>query len=376
MYLLAYGSGVNRLRVSFAILICLLYFSVCNADARDKCAGSPTSSVVINVKNTGAKGNGKADDTAAIQAAVNQVSGTGGTVLVPDGTYMINAITSILLESDLTLRMSEGAVLSALPNGKANYSIITIKGASNVNVIGGTLIGERDKHFGKSGEWGMGITLLTATNIVIDGVTVKNSWGDGFYIGDFSKNVVFCSVIADNNRRQGMSIVSVDGMVVRDSIFKNTAGTAPQAGIDIEPDDNDTVNNVKILNSKFMDNKGLGIHITVPRDIHGIINNIIIDGNTISGNQVGGIGVYNTFGHKVINNVVRDNKGFGIFLNRGTKQNTITGNRLLGKMGIRDEGGNVVLNNDIVLDISGAVGVFNIIIANIIQFLREVASLV
>jgi hypothetical protein len=37
------------------------------------CAPTPTSGTVINVRNTGATGNGNTNDTAAIQAAVNQV---------------------------------------------------------------------------------------------------------------------------------------------------------------------------------------------------------------------------------------------------------------------------------------------------------------
>ena len=43
-------------------------------------------------------------------------------------------------------------------------------------------------------------------------------------------------VTADNNRRQGLSIVEADGVLVTDSIFSNTHGTRPSAGIDLEPD--------------------------------------------------------------------------------------------------------------------------------------------
>ena len=90
----------------------------------------------------------------AIQAAVDQVAGTSGTVLVPDGTYLIDAIASIKLKSDMTFRMSKGTLLKVLPNGKNGYNIINITGAANVNVIDGTLIGERDEHTGISCEWG------------------------------------------------------------------------------------------------------------------------------------------------------------------------------------------------------------------------------
>ncbi|MEI6069852.1 MAG: glycosyl hydrolase family 28-related protein [Methylococcaceae bacterium] len=159
--------------ISISLLI-LLFGITANARAIENCATAPTSSLVVYVKDKGAKGNGSADDTAAIQAAVDQVAGTGGTVLVPDGTYLIDAVTSIKLKSAMTLRMSKGTQLKALPNGKEGYSIINIIDASNINIIDGTLIGERDEHTGTTGEWGMGITLRGATNAVIQGVTAKN----------------------------------------------------------------------------------------------------------------------------------------------------------------------------------------------------------
>lgn len=332
-----------------SISLIFLFFGVTgNVSGSDSCTTAPTSSLVINVKDKGAKGDGLTDDTKAIQAAVNQAAGTGGTVLVPDGTYMIDAITSIQIKSNMTLRMSGGTILKALPNGKDNYSIINITGASNINVIDGTLIGERDKHSGTSGEWGMGIMLRGVTNVAIEGVTVKNCWGDGFYIRGASKDVKFCTVIADNNRRQGMSIISVDGMVVKNSIFKNTVGTAPQAGIDFEPNTEDTISNVQIVNSQFIDNKGFGIEL-VQWAKHSLIKNVTLDGNTISGNLAGGIKLHNkTTGHRLVNNLLKDNQGYGILLQQGVRGNTVTGNTVIGKNGIRDiGGGNTVIDNNL-----------------------------
>ncbi len=47
--------------------------------------------VQVNVKDFGAKGDGKTDDTAAFQAALDSVKETGGTVFVPIGTYLIKS---------------------------------------------------------------------------------------------------------------------------------------------------------------------------------------------------------------------------------------------------------------------------------------------
>jgi polygalacturonase len=79
------------------------------ASAREGCAEAPTSTLVVNVKDKGAKGDGKTNDTAAIQAAIDEAGGTGGTVFVPNGTYMVDAVGKdrLALKSDMTLKMSK-----------------------------------------------------------------------------------------------------------------------------------------------------------------------------------------------------------------------------------------------------------------------------
>jgi hypothetical protein len=47
---------------------------------------------VVNVVSFGAKGDGAADDTAAVQKAIDSVGPTGGTVLFPPGTYQITSV--------------------------------------------------------------------------------------------------------------------------------------------------------------------------------------------------------------------------------------------------------------------------------------------
>lgn len=106
-----------------------------------------------------------------------------------------------------------------------------------MNILGGTLEGDRNKHVGTSGESGMGIYVASSQNIVIEGVTTKECWGDGFYIGGSAgcQNVTFCNVTGDHNRRSGLSAVSVSGLMIRNSTFRNNRGTLPEAGINLEP---------------------------------------------------------------------------------------------------------------------------------------------
>ncbi len=265
---------------------CLIPAAPAPSKAAEGCAKPPAAPLVVNVKSKGAKGDGRTDDTAAIQAAIDDVAGTGGTVFVPNGTYMVDAAgkkTRLMLKSDMTLKLSERAILKAIPNDAEHYALLTISDVSNVTVVGGTLEGERTRHKGKTGEWGMGVHIRRgAKRITISGVTAKKMWGDGFYVND-AKEVTFCSVIADNNRRQGLSIIDVNDLVVTDSIFKNTHGTRPSAGIDLEPNKAEQrITDVRIENSKFLDNAGYGIALSGKR---GRILKVEITGNVFKGNR-------------------------------------------------------------------------------------------
>ena len=226
------------------------------------CAKPPASPLVVNVRQKGAKGDARTDDTAALQAAFDKVAGTGGTVLVPDGVYMVDAVGDRLLKirNDTTLKLSPGATIKAIPNGSQNYAVLTVAGVSNVTITGGTLEGDRSQHTSKEGQWGMGVMIIEGSkNITVSGVTSKEMWGDGFYVGT-AQDVTFCSVVADHNRRQGLSVIEVERLEVTNSVFSNTQGTRPSAGIDLEPDDvKQRISNVRIHKSKFLNNKGPGI---------------------------------------------------------------------------------------------------------------------
>jgi len=325
------------------------------------CTPSPTSALTANVRNApyNAKGDGLADDTAALQKAVDAMAGTGGTVSVPAGTYLVDALTSIQLRSGLTLSLASGAVLKAIPNGSSNYTILRISGVSNVNVVGGTLLGDRGAHTGTSGEQGMGLRITGgAQHIAVVGVTARECWGDGFIIGGAS-DVTLCNVTADHNRRQGLSITGGTGIVVKNSTFINTKGTIPEDGLDIEPNSGETVDGVLVMGCVFANNAGDGVENGVPIAYTGLafIRNVVIDGNTMSGNGVGtlhsgprsGIEVSNTSGHILRNNVIQGNAGYGIYLRDGVTgttvtRNTVTQNALNGILEYRSSGNTITDN--------------------------------
>jgi len=115
-------------------------------------------------------------------------------------------------------------------------------------------------------EWRMALSLRGCTNLRVYGLTLKDSGGDGIFVAGgrqpYSKNVHIKDVVCDNHYRQGISVISAEDLVVEDSVFRNTWGTPPSSGVDIEPDTPaQRVRNVVFRNCRFEDNYGDGIEI-------------------------------------------------------------------------------------------------------------------
>ena len=194
----------------------------------------------------GAVENDSGDDTAAFNAALTAMEtiSTCEKVYVPAGTYKINATNGngIRLKSGSVLEMAEGAVLEVIANDQQGYDCIIASSVNNATVKGGKIVGDRESHDGTEGEWGHGIGIYDSQHVTITGTRIDNCWGDGVYIGTQnqnsltakSTNIELVSVTANNNRRNGLSIVAGDNITVNGCLFANTNGHNPQYGIDIE----------------------------------------------------------------------------------------------------------------------------------------------
>ena len=161
-------------------------------------------------------------------------------------------------------------------------ALLRISNASNVTVIGGTLHGQRDKLKEAQG-LGMGLRIDNASSeISVMNMTANDMWGDGFYI-EAASEVTLCGVTATNNRRQGLSIIQGDNILVKNSLFQNTNGERPGAGIDLEPDERaQAINNIRIQSSRFLDNAGPGILINGKK---GPVSNVEITRNVFRTRQ-------------------------------------------------------------------------------------------
>jgi len=225
-----------------------------------------TDTVWSNVLFYGAKGDGVTDDTASIQKAIDDSSKKGTVAFIPKGVYLINVDKTLKIRDSTVLLMDKEAILRAIPSKSSKTAIISITAVENVAIIGGILEGERYGHLGEDGEWGMGIRIYGSSNVLIKNTQANNCWGDGFYIGtstlkNYSENVRLIDVSADNNRRQGISLISGKNIEIIRPRLTNTHGTDPSAGIDIEPNNsNNVLENIKIIDA-YTENNAIGLQI-------------------------------------------------------------------------------------------------------------------
>lgn len=169
-------------------------------------------------------------------------------VIIEEHLYTVSA-KSFQAALDIcsnTILIINGTI-QLLPNEYKGCYILQINGSENVVVKGsGCLIGDKNEHTGTEGEWGHGINILKSNNIFIEGLRVNNCWGDCIYVGNESSNIRIENCTLTNGRRQGISVTSADGVIINGCTITNVFGTAPQHGIDIEPNKGDSVNNIRI----------------------------------------------------------------------------------------------------------------------------------
>lgn len=204
-----------------------------------------------------------------------KLSSAGFVVMIPSNTHIHNSAT---------FKVEKNSAKASFP-----FSFYNVQ---NCSWRGGILIGDLETHLVDTGEHGFGLSLRGAKNIVIENVTCKDFWGDGinlqFCRDDEARlinceNITISNVICDRNRRQGISIESGDGVIVRNCILRNTGqvrGTAPKFGIDIEPipgNEGVVTDNILIQNCTFENNAGGGFVFRSITASNIIINNCKVD---------------------------------------------------------------------------------------------------
>lgn len=161
-------------------------------------------SMVFNVKDHGAVGNGATDDTAAIQATINLASAAGGIVFLPPGTYNISA--SLTIANNVIVSGAGQGATTIQQNSTTSHALVAAD-ASAIRIQDLRVNGP-----GSGTGIGIRMTLSTATSssaLGFSDMQVSNFGGDGINIA-VPQAVRFTRVTARNCGGYGFNMVGVN----------------------------------------------------------------------------------------------------------------------------------------------------------------------
>lgn len=278
------------------------------------------------------------DATAALQAAI----ATGRNVWVPREATPWYITPTAITNNNQTILFESGAVVAAKPAAFTGLcdSLFTVGGSGDSLIgYGATLMMQKNDYMTQPqyltphSEWRMGVWLQAAQDCTIAGLTIKDTGGDGIYLCSNSSaqpychNVTIKDVTIRNAYRNGISVISANGLSIDNVTVTNTSGTAPQSGIDFEPNNSwEVLQNVSVRNTIINANAGAGIQVS-----HWAMTNSTIEHVTIThNNYLGGIWLSQSEpGLAIKDSLLGVNSPYGIYSESG-QPNTITYSDLWG----------------------------------------------
>ena len=204
------------------------------------------------------------DCTAAIQAALNDASAT--TILFDNETHPYITQPLFIRRSNVHLVFKSCKVMLLAKRWCFNAtgaSLLSVTYVENITISGNGAAFRmwkfdyaNPKYYAHA-EWRMALQMDGAKHVLVEDLVVELSGGDGVYVGYENVDITLHRIHSRLNYRQGISVIDVDGLVVRDSIFESTDGTAPMAGVDFEPDTpSEQLTNILFENCIFRNNSG------------------------------------------------------------------------------------------------------------------------
>jgi parallel beta-helix repeat protein len=280
--------------------------------------------MIFNVQDYGARGDGRTDDTDAVQLAVNAASFDGGTVFIPSGTYILSQ--SILLTDGITLAGAGMGTTVLKIADNTNTRIVGLvrtpygRGTRNVCVRDLTLDGNRDNqaeveqvgfycgvipdqptsdydisclrveahHFH---DYGFDPHEVVTRLTLVDCVSHHNGL-DGFTLDGVQTSIVK-GCIAFNNDRHGFNLVTNSRFCI---LSQNLAYENKGNGFTIQ---NGSHSN-EVIGSLSRENGGDGLYSIE-------VNDNAFFNNTVLRNQQNGIRIRGGARTTVIGNLVREN---------------------------------------------------------------------
>ncbi len=275
----------------------------------------PSRVKAISVRETGAVGDGKINDSAAIQAAIDEAKKIGGAdVVLPQGFYLASGLRmysnvrllgagrdkTILREttgSDYLLSINPGGAGS--PDPLQNQHDIEIAGIAFEGPVASLGFSEH-RHL---------LNFNGVTQLWIHDCIIRGFRGDGLYLG--SSNVFgverhnisvrisqneFDGINCDN--RNGISVIDGTGIRIEDNYFTRCSRRDMPGPVDIEPNGDYflRIEDILIEGNRFDDCGGgvgkISIVIPVRPNLKLAVQKLKINKNIITSRQRTGNGIY------------------------------------------------------------------------------------
>ncbi len=164
--------------------------------------------------------------------------------------WMTRPLTGV---SDQEIVLEAGTEIMAMKGafrGKGDI-LLTFRECHNVIIRGRTKLDDRPARLRmrkkdyqsddyEKSEWRHGLSFFSCRNVLVQDLVIERTGGDAIYLGVAQNkvpnlDVVIRRVDCNDNHRQGISVISAENLLIEDCLLRNTDGTAPQAGIDFEP---------------------------------------------------------------------------------------------------------------------------------------------
>jgi hypothetical protein len=223
---------------------------------------------IQNALPTGYVKDGSVDYTTYIQNAIS----ANNVIIFPGFPVLINE-NCLTIGSNKTITFLPGSEIRLKPSTQNSYNILNMRSVSNITLYGPVIRGDRFTRTVPTTEFGLGIGIRGCSNINIYNAQVHTCMGDGIYVsgagsssssGNLSRNINLVNSICKSNGRDGISVISVDGLNIDSAYCGYTDGTSPFCGINFEPDSFDEeIKNCNLSDIVTEFNGGNGIQFTL-----------------------------------------------------------------------------------------------------------------
>lgn len=211
---------------------------------------------------------------------LNDVFSKFNNILIKDVNITIN--DSLILHTGQNIVIDNSTILNnTSTNSKYIFDLVDIE---NVNINGINSVLKFNK---PSTDAQSSIRIRESKNINITGLIIEDVGGDGILLlgteENLSTNINIENCIIDNSRRNGIALVGgIKGCYINRCNIKNTVGTLPQYGIDLEPWETTIYNDDIVISNCYLENNSGGdIDILYNNRNIKILNNVLNNINTV-----------------------------------------------------------------------------------------------